>query len=156
MTASKSWCKVYFLLNMEGSYKLLKPQVQYWLMESILHLKPSAGIDNDGLWVYLIFFKLSRWKLDVECLWMSTEHLKYLNVVRPSLETDLNLVRGLELLSLQFSLLIFCKYIIFMVQSQSQFVSKLFWFLEEFQRRCYYKIEFFKKWAWFQEIATWK
>ena len=57
---------------------------------------------------------------------MSTEHLKYLNVVRHSLETDLNLVRGLELLLLQFSLLIFCKYIIFMVQSQSQFVSKLF------------------------------
>ena len=85
---------------------------------------------------------------------MSTEHLKYLNVVRRSLETDLNLVRGLELLLLQFSLLIFCKYIIFMVQSQSQFVPEFFLILEEFQPQYYYKIEFLKKWAWFQKIAT--
>ena len=67
-------------------------------MEIGLQLKLSINNNDDGLWVYLIFFEHSQWKLEVKCLWMSTEHLKDLSSCRTALETDLNLFRVFKFL----------------------------------------------------------
>ena len=75
-------------------------------METGLQLKPSINNNDDGLWVYLIFFEHLQWKLEVKCLWMSTEHLKDLSSGRTALETDLNLLRVFKFLLQQFSLLL--------------------------------------------------
>ena len=65
-------------------------------MKLTLQLKLSFNID-DNLWVYLILFELSPWKLNVGYLFMSTERFKDWNS-RPSLETDLDWFRALQIL----------------------------------------------------------
>ena len=102
--------------------------------------------------VYLIFFELFLWELDVGCLWMSTKHLKDCNSGRFSLD-----LIWIDLEHYNFYYAIYYEtlstlsnYIIMMVYSQPQFVLKLILFLEGFQLQCSYKIALIKN-----SVFTW-